>query len=113
MMFIVRVGTVIPKIGPSGGGSNTVIGVVEAETEDGAAEKLGLVKWDGWRNIPDVNAAAWEEHGGSYFFAPFDTKKIDCSPELYATVERRMRIITLHPTKVLESVIPDSVWEKF
>jgi len=113
MLFIVRVGTVIPQTGPMGGGGGAVIGVARARSKNEAAHLLGLIRWDGWKNIPSVNATAWKKWAREYFFTPFDTRRIDQNPGKYTGANWRMRIITLHPTKELRGKIPPKVWRAF
>ena len=113
MIFLVSVGTVIPQLGPVGGGGIVVIGVVKARSKTEAVKKLGLVSWDGWKLIPGVNESKWRRFGKNYFFTSFDTKVIDRDPKAYANASRRMRIITLEQVKELLGHIPVKIWRQF
>ena len=112
MLFLVRVGTTIPWYGPTGG-DGVVIGVTEAKSKEEAVRQLGLIRWNGWEKIPKVNGANWKKWGKKYFYTPFDTKGIDRSPEKYASVNWRMRVITLERVNKLDEPIPGKIWRQF
>lgn len=115
MLFLIRIGTSIPWYGPSGG-VGVVIGVTKAKSRAVAARQLGLIRWSGWKKIPmmgEISRENWEKWGKKYFYTPFDTKGIDRSPEKYASINWRMRVITLEQVIMFEGPISREVWCRF
>lgn len=88
MYFLITRGVVIPHYGTSGY-SNMIVGMLEAASENDAAQQLGLIRWEGWKNIPrDPSARNHWEQNGHYYFHPRWTDPIDKNPADYANASR-------------------------
>ena len=113
MLFIVRIGALIPSSGPSENSMGKVIGIVNKFSLHEVADVLEVTQWDGWENIPGVQAENWRKWGKNLFFTPFETEEIDRNPKNYGGTTCRMRFITITGTIELKKKIPDKVWKLF
>jgi hypothetical protein len=117
MFFVVRIGLGFPWSRYFTLFENP-FGIIQAANVEEAAEKLGVIRWNGWKKVsvqkgirPELPrmATKWPK----LFFAPFDTKAVDKNPSAYETSERRIRVIDIRPIEELRDKISKRVWQRY
>ena len=93
--FLVTKGIAIPYLRTFSFGKP--MGIIKAHSKNGAAKKLGIRRWEGWKKINpiDIRSERFEKSWYKFFFFPTDIELVEKNFAEYESIERSTRVFIL------------------